>query len=91
MLGPASGGNVAPQCAGLYILVRITPKRVLCPDMLSTYQGSVELERGGCCLLLVLVKLRGMFLMGCVACAQPNQYAMSSDRPVVRANTPDWL
>ena len=23
VLGPVSGGNVAPQCAGLYILVRI--------------------------------------------------------------------
>lgn len=29
MLGPASGGNVAPQCAGLYILVRIHTLRVL--------------------------------------------------------------
>lgn len=59
-----------------------------CSSVAGTPQPLLRAEgvgQGVCCLLLRFWIPFGMLLMGCVVCgAQPNQYAMSSDRPVVR-------
>ena len=48
-------------------------------------QHAEYLAPGVCCLVLVRANMMRHVFIGCVVCGvQPNQYAMSSDRPVVR-------